>query len=151
MEIIIKDARLVDVDLVLSLLARQFAAEQGNEFSPGDQARGVRLMLDGCGKHRAVKVAWMDDAIVGMCTAQAQISMVQGRIDAVVNDLIVDHAFRKKGVAAFLLSAIEAWALNKGIKFISLLAKEDDQDRLDFYNRREWKRSPLICLAKSLD
>ncbi len=107
MEVIIKDARLVDVDLMLPLLVRQSAADQGNEFNHGDQARGVRLMLDGCGKHRAVKVAWVDGAIVGMCTAQAQISMVQGRIDAVVNDLIVAHAFRKKGVATLLLSAIE--------------------------------------------
>lgn len=108
-------------------------------------------MLDGCGKHRAVKIAWVDDVIVGMCTAQTQISMVRGCISAVMNDLIVDRAFRKKGVETLLLSAIEDWAVNKGIKFISLLAKENDPDSLDFYNRRKWKRTSLICLVKAPD
>ncbi|WP_320041875.1 GNAT family N-acetyltransferase [uncultured Desulfobacter sp.] len=151
MEIIIKDAHPVDIDLMLPLLAQQFAIEQGKEFNYGDQARGLRLMLDGCGKHRAVKVAWMNDVIVGMCTAQAQISMVQGNINAVVNDLIVDRKCKKKEVAALLLSTIEDWALNKGIKSISLLAEKDDQDSLEFYSEGNWQCTPLICLVKFLN
>ena len=150
MEIIIKDARLVDIDRMLPLLAQQYATQQGFEFNAEAQARGLRLMLDGCGKHRAVKVAWMNDAIVGMCSAQAQISMVQGNINAVVNDLFVDRACKKNGVATLLLSAVESWAANKGIKSISLLAEKDDQDRLDFYSKKQWKPTSLICLVKSL-
>lgn len=150
MEAIVKDARPVDIDLMLNLLARQFAVEQDVEFNYEDQARGLRLMLDGCGKHRTVKVVWKNGAIVGMCTAQSQISMVQGNLSAVVNDLIVDRAF-KEGVATLLLSAIESWALNKGIKSIFLLAEKDDQDSLDFYNEEKWEHTPLICLAKSLN
>ena len=74
MDIVIKEARPVDIDRMLSLLAQLFAIEQDFKFNPGTQARGVRLMLVGCGKHRAVKVAWVNDKIVGMCTAQARIS-----------------------------------------------------------------------------
>jgi GNAT superfamily N-acetyltransferase len=151
MEIIIKDALPLDIDHMLPLLARPYATQQDFKFNDEKRARGLRLMLDGCGKHRTVKVAWVNDTIVGMCTAQAQISMLQGAINAVVNDLIVDRAYRKKGVATLLLSAIERWAANKGIKCISLLAEKDDQDRLDFYSEQHWERTSLICLVKSLN
>ena len=151
MEIIIKDARSLDIDRMLPLLAQQYATQQDFKFNAEGWARGMRLMLDGCGKHRIVKVAWLNDTIVGVCTAQAQISMVQGNINAVVNDLIVDRAYRKKGVATLLLSAIEGWATNKGIKSISLLAEKDDRDSLDFYSEKHWERTSLICLVKSLN
>lgn len=151
MEIIIKDARSVDVDQMLPLLAQLFVIERDFEFNPRIQTRGLRLMLDGCGKHRTVKVAWVNDTIVGMCTAQARISTAQGNISAVVEDLVVDREYRKKGIATLLLSAIEGWAVDKGIKSISLLADKDNHDGLDFYNKKEWKRTSLICLVKSLD
>ena len=145
MDIIIKDALPVDVDQILPLLAQRF------DCDVQDQTRGLRLMLDGCGKHRTVKVAWADGAVVGICTAQARISMVHGNINAVVEDLVVDHEHKNKGVAALLLSGIEAWAENKGIKSISLLVDQNDQGRIDFYNKQAWETTSLICLVKSLD
>nr|WP_246293818.1 GNAT family N-acetyltransferase [Desulfobacter latus] len=151
MKIIIKEARPVDIDQMLPLLAQLFAIEQDFEFNPGSQARGLRLMLDGCGKHRTVKVAWVNDIIVGMCTAQTRISTALGRITAVVEDLVVDREYRNKGIATLLLSAIEDWALKKGIKSISLLADKDNHNGLDFYNKKAWKQTSLICLVKSLD
>nr|WP_320015608.1 GNAT family N-acetyltransferase [uncultured Desulfobacter sp.] len=151
MNIIIKDALPVDIDQMLPLLAQLFAMEQDFEFNSEAQARGLRLMLDGCGKHRAVKVAWVNDAIVGMCTAQTRISMVRGNIGAVVGDLVVAREYKKKEIAALLLSAIEGWAINKGIKYISLLADKDNQDDLNFYHEKAWKRTSLVCLVKSLD
>lgn len=145
MDIIIKDALPVDIDQVLPLLAQRF------DFNVQDQTRGLRLMLDGCGKHRTVKVAWENGTIVGICTAQARISMVHGNINAVVEDLVVDHEHRNKGVAALLLSAIEGWATNKGIKSISLLVDKNDHECIDFYNKQAWESTALICLVKSLD
>lgn len=151
MDIIIKDALPADIDQMLPLLAQLFAIEQDFEFNSEAQTRGLRLMMDGCGKHRAVKVAWVNDTIVGMCTAQTRISTAQGNISAVAEDLVVAGEYRKKGIATLLLSAIEDWAVNKGIKSISLLADKDNQGCLDFYNKKEWKRTSLICLVKSLD
>ena len=151
MNIIIKDALPVDIDQMLPLLAQLSAMEQDSEFNSEAQARGLRLMLDGCGKHRAVKVAWVNDTIVGMCTAQTRISTVRGSISAVVGDLVVAREYKKKEISTLLLSAIENWAINKGIKSISLLSDKDNQDDLDFYNERAWKRTPLVCLVKSLD
>lgn len=145
MDIIIKDALPVDVDQILPLLGRRF------DCDIQDQTRGLRLMLDGCGKHRTVKVAWADDAVVGICTAQARISMVHGNINAVVEDLAVAHEHKNKGIATLLLSAIEGWAVNKGIKSISMLVDKNDHDRIDFYNKHAWESTPQICLVKSLD
>ena len=84
MNIIIKDARPVDIDQMLPLLAQLSAAEQDFEFNSRAWTKGLRLMLDGCGKHRTVKVAWVNATIVGMCSAQARISTAQGNISAVV-------------------------------------------------------------------
>jgi ribosomal protein S18 acetylase RimI-like enzyme len=145
MDIIIKDALPVDVDQIVPLLAQRF------DVDVQDQTRGLRLMLDGCGKHRTVKVAWINDAVVGICTAQARISMVHGNINAVVEDLVVDRGHKNKGVARRLLSAIEGWAANKGIKSISLLVDKNDRERIDFYSKQAWGSTPLICLVKSLD
>ena len=152
MNIIIKDARPVDIDQMLPLVAQFFAMEQDFEFnSEAHQARGLRLMLDGCGKHRAVKVAWVNDAIVGMCTAQTRISTLRGNVSAVVGDLVVAREYKKKEIATLLLSAIEDWAINKGIKSISLLADKDNRDDLDFYIEKAWKQTSLVCLVKPLD
>ncbi|WP_319576027.1 GNAT family N-acetyltransferase [uncultured Desulfobacter sp.] len=151
MNIVIKDARPVDIDQMLPLVAQLFAMEQDSEFNSEVQARGLRLMLDGCGKHRAVKVAWVNDAIVGMCTAQTRISTLRGNVSAVVGDLVVAREYKKKEIATLLLSAIEDWAVNKGIKSISLLADKDNRDDLDFYIEKAWKQTSLVCLVKPLD
>lgn len=151
MNIVIKDARPVDIDQMLPLVAQLFAMEQVSEFNSEVQARGLRLMLDGCGKHRAVKVAWVNDAIVGMCTAQTRISTLRGNVSAVVGDLVVAREYKKKEIATLLLSAIEDWAINKGIKSISLLADKDNRDDLDFYIEKAWKQTSLVCLVKPLD
>ncbi|WP_319573697.1 GNAT family N-acetyltransferase [uncultured Desulfobacter sp.] len=151
MNIVIKDARPVDIDQMLPLVAQLFAMEQDSEFNSEVQARGLRLMLDGCGKHRAVKVAWVNDAIVGMCTAQTRISTLRGNVSAVVGDLVVAREYKKKEIATLLLSAIEDWAINKGIKSISLLADKDNRDDLDFYIEKAWKQTSLVCLVKPLD
>ena len=151
MEFIIKEARPADIDQMLPLLAQLFAIEQDFEFNAGIQTRGLQMMLDGCGKHRTVKVAWVNNTIVGMCTAQTRISTAQGNISAVVEDLVVDHEYRRKGIATLLLSAIQEWAVHKGIKSISLLADKDNFHGLDFYYKKEWKPTALICLVKSLD
>ena len=143
MDIIIKDARPADIDQMLPLLAQLFAIEQDFEFDSDTQTRGLGLMLDGCGKHRSIKVAWINGTIVGMCTAQTRISTAQGNISAVVEDLVVDRNHRKKGIATHLLSAIEAWAANKGIATISLLADKDNHNGLEFYKQKRVGKAPL--------
>ncbi|WDP90508.1 MAG: GNAT family N-acetyltransferase [Desulfobacter sp.] len=150
MTIIFRDAEPNDIDAMLPLLEKLFSIEADFTFDPTVQARGLRLMLDGCGKHRAVKVACANDRVIGMCTAQTRISTAQGRISAVVEDLVVDDAFRGQGVGSRLIKAIEAWAQKRGISSLSLLADKDNTNGLAFYAARGWQTSSLVCLVKPL-
>ena len=150
MAIIIRDAAFTDIDGMLPLLEQLFAIEADFNFDPEVQARGLRLMLDGCGKHRSVKVAWEDDRIIGMCTAQIRISTAQGKLSAVVEDLVVDTDFRGLGIGGRLLGAIEDWARARGISTLSLLADRNNKTGLDFYAAANWKSTDLVCLTKAL-
>ncbi len=147
----IKDADPKDIDQMLPLLEQLFSIEADFKFDQQVQARGLALMLDGCGKHRAVKVACTEEGkIIGMCTAQTRISTAQGKISAMVEDLVVDKAGRGKGIGSGLLSAIEDWARMRGIASIQLLADKDNQKGLDFYKAQGWESTALVCLVKQL-
>lgn len=147
---LIRDAAHQDIDQMLPLLSQLFEMEEDFEFNSDKQSRGLRLMLDGCGKHRTVKVACIEEKIVGMCTAQTRISTAQGNISAVVEDLVVDNEYRSKGIGALLLSAVEDWSKSRGMEAIALLADKNNHTGLTFYKKKNWKGTSLICLVKSL-
>ena len=150
MEITIRDAQSKDIEGMLPLLEQLFALEADFNFDPKIQARGLKMMLDGCGKHRAVKVASSECRIIGMCTAQTRISTAQGKISAVVEDLVVDKASRGRGIAPRLLEAVGAWAKTRGITSLSLLADKNNHKGLAFYRAKNWRTTDLICLIKSI-
>lgn len=150
MTIIVRDATPKDINAMLPLLEQLFSIEADFNFNPDTQARGLMLMLDGCGKHRAVKLACDNDKVIGMCTAQTRVSTAQGKISAVVEDLVVDKAYRGRGIGPLLLDAIEDWAKKRGIATLSLLADRDNHKGLEFYAARHWQSTALICLVKSL-
>ena len=146
---IIRDANTRDIDQMLPLLEQLFSIEADFTFSPAVQRRGLSLMLDGCGKHRAVKLACESNGrVVGMCTAQTRISTAQGNISAVVEDLVVDRDFRGQGIGRALLGAIDDWAEHRGITGLSLLADRHNTRGLAFYRSRGWQYTELVCLVK---
>ena len=59
-------------------------------------------MLDGCGKHRCIKVAEIDGAVRGMCTVQLVISTAEGGLAGLVEDLVVDRTYRGQGIGGLL-------------------------------------------------
>ena len=52
---IIRNAELADVESLVRLLEQLFSIEKDFEFNPENHRRGLRLMLDGCLRHRALK------------------------------------------------------------------------------------------------
>lgn len=150
MEIIIRDADSNDINQMLPLLEQLFTIEADFNFDPKVQARGLGLMLDGCGKHRAVKVACINQRIIGMCTAQTRISTAQGKIAALVEDMVVDKAYRGKGIGPRLLAAVELWAKKRGISSLSLLADTNNRKGLAFYKGLNWQSTDLVCRVKSI-
>lgn len=147
---IIRDAKHKDINQMLPLLEQLFAIEEDFKFNSATQTQGLRMMLDGCGKHRVVKLACLDQQIIGMCTAQTRISTAQGRISAVLEDLVVDKRHRGRGIGHLLLAAIEDWAKTRGIASLGLLADKDNHQGLTFYEGQAWEGTKLICLVKSL-
>ena len=148
---IIRNAEPIDIESLVRLLEQLFSIEKDFEFNAGNHRRGLSLLLEGCNKHRAVKVAVCRDKIVGMCTAQTRISTAKGDITAVLEDLVVDADYRHQGVGRALLSAMDQWAIKRGISHLQLLADKDNSPALTFYRRHEWKSTNLVCLTRKIE
>lgn len=146
----IRDAAIKDIEGMLPLLEQLFAIEADFTFDRKTQSRGLSMMLDGCGKHRAIKVADVKGRIIGMCTAQTRISTARGAVCATVEDLVVDKDYRNRGIGSRLLAAVQDWAGLRGIPYLSLLADKNNTPGLTFYKRLDWETTDLICLGKAL-
>jgi len=147
---LIRNAEPADIDSLVNLLEQLFSIEKDFEFNAKTHIKGLQLMLDGCNRHRAVKVAVCRDKIVGMCTAQTRISTAKGSITAVLEDLVVDADYRHQGIGRALLSEMDQWAIKRGISHLQLLADKDNSPALAFYRRHEWKPTNLVCLTRKL-
>lgn len=146
----IRDGAISDLPVLARLLEVLFSIE--DDFAPDrdKQIRGLRLMIDGCGKHRAVKVAEIQGRVVGMCTVQALISTAEGSMAGIVEDLVVDDRWRHQGIGRLLLCAVESWAGLRGIHRLQLLADTGNAGALEFYRGMGWESTRLVCLRRRL-
>ncbi|MBA3036012.1 MAG: GNAT family N-acetyltransferase [Desulfobacterium sp.] len=146
--LIIRDANQKDVNVLLKLLKLLFSIEKDFKFDITRQSHGLNMMLDGCGKHRCVKVADINGLVVGMATAQTLISTAEGGISVVVEDMAVSLDWQGRGVGKRLLENITQWAQNRNAVRLSLLTDKDNTAALDFYDHIGWSKTSLICLHK---
>ena len=100
MDATIRNARLEDLDTLTMLLRQLFSIEADFAVNADWQRRGLSLMLDGCLKHRCVKVAEVEGVVVGMVTAQLLISTAEGGSVALVEDMVVDSRCRGRGTGS---------------------------------------------------
>lgn len=147
----IRDAQPDDVETLVELLQELFAIEAGFSADANQQRRGLLLLLDGCGKHRCLKVAQVDDQVVGMCSAQALISTAEGGWVALVEDMVVKAQYRGIGIGRRLMAAIEVWAKRRGMTRLQLLADRTNFAALDFYDKMGWCPTQMICLRRQWD
>jgi ribosomal protein S18 acetylase RimI-like enzyme len=151
MHITVRDAQPDDVESLVELLQELFAIEADFTADTSQQRKGLLLLLDGCGKHRCLKVAQVDDQVVGMCSAQALISTAEGGWVALVEDMVVSASYRGTGVGRRLMAAIEIWARQRGMTRLQLLADRTNFAALDFYDKMGWCPTQLICLRRQWD
>jgi GNAT superfamily N-acetyltransferase len=144
----IRNACFDDLDALTALLRELFSIEADFVFNEVRQRRGLKLMLDGCSKHRCIKVAEADGQVVGMCSAQTLISTAEGGIVALVEDMVVHFRFRGQGIGRKLMASIEDWAHSRGVTRLQLLADRTNFSALDFYNKIGWRPTQLICLRR---
>jgi GNAT superfamily N-acetyltransferase len=132
----------------VALLKQLFAIETDFKIDVERHKRGLALMIDGCGKHRCVKVADADGAVVGMGTAQLLVSTAEGGVVALIEDLVIDPQWRRRGVGRKLMASIERWALDREVTRMQLLADRTNFSALDFYDRIGWLPTRMICLRR---
>lgn len=151
MDVKIRDAESRDLNRLVTLLEQLFSIEADFSVDNDRQRRGLMLMVDGCGKHRCVKVAEVDDRVVGMATAQLIVSTAEGALSALFEDVVVAESMCGRGIGQALLTGLEAWARLHGAARLQLLADRQNQRALDFYRKLGWTTTQLICLRKATD
>ena len=144
----IRNARHADISALVALLKQLFAIETDFKIDVERHKRGLALMIDGCGKHRCVKVADADGAVVGMGTAQLLVSTAEGGAVALIEDLVIDPQWRCRGVGRKLMASLERWALDREVTRMQLLADRTNFSALDFYDRIGWLPTRMICLRR---
>jgi GNAT superfamily N-acetyltransferase len=147
-EVQIREAALDDIDGMIPLLKKLFSMEADFCFNEALQRRGLAMMLEPCASRRML-VAVAGDRIIGMASIQTLISTAEGELSGIVEDVVVAHEWRGKGIGRCLLEAIEAWAHAKGLKRIQLLADATNTPALKFYHNSGWMTTRLICLRKT--
>lgn len=144
----IRNATPEDTEALVGLLAELFALEADFAPDPERQRRGLALMLDGCLKHKCVKVAVRGGLVVGMVCVQTLVSTAEGGMVGLVEDMVVRPDHRGRGVGRRLLEAAGQWAETRGLLRLQLLADRENRPALDFYVRCGWRTTQLICLRK---
>ena len=144
----IRNARPEDLDALTALLRELFSIEADFAVDAERQRRGLAMMLEGCLKHRCVKVAEMDGEVVGMVTAQLLISTAEGGVVALVEDMVVDGRHRGLGIGRQLMAEIESWSRERGASRLQLLADRTNFSALDFYDKIGWRPTRMICLRR---
>jgi ribosomal protein S18 acetylase RimI-like enzyme len=147
--VVIRSGRKSDIEALVDLLRELFAIETDFEFDPPRHRRGLLRMLQG-GPNRRMWVAQLNRQVVGMCSAQVVISTVEGGEAAVVEDVVVQAAVRRKGIGGKLMLEVRRWAKARGIQRLKLLADKTNKPALRFYRRGGWDQTNLICLRHRL-
>ena len=149
--IIIRSATLADLDDLVELLRDLFFIETDFTFNETTQRRGLKLMLDGGLNHKCILVAEAEGEVVGMCSAQTRISTAEGKVVAVIEDVVVSKKWRGKGIGRKLMKEIEHWGRTRKIKHFQLLADKNNAQGIAFYQKQNWVVTQLICLTKRVD
>lgn len=133
-----------DLDAMVSLLRTLFTIEADFAFDEAKQRRGLRFLLES--DQACLLVAEADAAVIGMCSGQLVIFTAEGGPALLVEDVVVNEAFRRRGVGGRLMDALNDWAAGRGVSRLQLLADRNNAPALDFYRRRGWQPTELICL-----
>jgi len=137
-----------DVPRLVALIGELFAIETAFTVDPARQERGLRALL--AAPYARVLVAEGKGQIVGLCSVQLAVSTAEGALSGLIEDVVVDRAWRGKGIGRALLDEAEAWARGQGAARVQLLADQRNAPALEFYKGRGWTLTPMVCLNKKL-
>ena len=142
-------ARADDLPKLADLLAELFTLE--SDFGPArfKQIRGLRMILDNPELGRLF-VARDGAIVVGMANALISISTAEGGRVLLLEDVIVERAYRGRGLGRELVEHVLAWAIRENLLRVTLLADRANHAALDFYEKLGFGPSNMQVLRKSL-
>lgn len=137
----IRTATQADIPAMAELLHELFAIEA--DFTPdfAVQMRGLELLLSS--DNATAFVAEHSGEVVGMCTVQLLISTAAGGKVGLVEDVVIGLEHRSKGIGSALLRELEAWAAERGLVRLQLLADRDNHAAIRFYRCKGWSPTNL--------
>jgi GNAT superfamily N-acetyltransferase len=147
MIVITRRATIADIEAMTGLLYQLFSIEEDFTFNAENQKKGLALLIKATDT-AVVLVAELDGKVIGMLTAQTNISTAEGGIAAVLEDMVIEKELRGKGIGKQLMQAMKQWAIEKGIKRLQLLADKTNTPALAYYNKLGWKETKMFCLRK---
>lgn len=148
-EVTIRTARTDDVPAMADLLSELFSIETDFSIDSSTQQEGLSALLK-ASENAIVKVAVKRGMVVGMVSGQIMISTAEGGYSMLVEDLVVHRDFRGNGIGSSLLEDIEQSARNRGCLRMQLLADRRNTTALKFYAKRNWSRTHMISIRKSM-
>lgn len=138
-----------DLEAMADLLAELFTLE--SDFSPerDKQLRGLRLILQTPSSGRLF-VLRAGDRVVGMANALLTVSTAEGCPVLLLEDVIVNAAWRGRQLGRQLVEHVFDWARASGITRVTLLADPDNAPALVFYSRLGFTPSAMCVLRRKL-
>lgn len=138
-----------DLEAMADLLAELFTLE--SDFSPerDKQLRGLRLILQTPSSCRLF-VLRAGDRVVGMANALLTVSTAEGCPVLLLEDVIVNAAWRGRQLGRQLVEHVFDWARASGITRVTLLADPDNAPALAFYSRLGFTPSAMCVLRRKL-
>jgi GNAT superfamily N-acetyltransferase len=148
-DVILRDAQARDLDAMVGLLRQLFTIEDGFKIDERKQRHGLAALMADHGRS-IVRVAEVRSCVVGMCTAQINISTAEGGMSALVEDMIVDEPYRRRGIGSLLLENISQWATEHQCVRLQLLTDIRNDAALQFYANARWHKTTMICMNKKI-
>ncbi len=146
MPLIIRPATQSDIKGMVLLLQQLFAIEKDFHFDGARQRKGLELLLEAT--NCVIMVAEEKQSVIGMGSGQLIISTAEGGPSLLVEDVVVQPSRQSHGIGTMLLQTLGDWGAARGAKRLQLLADRNNAVALDFYHRRGWQQTQLICLRK---
>ena len=144
---LIRHATRADIPALLPLLEMLFALESDFCFDAAKSQRGLEMMLDNPDA-RTIVVAEIEGQLAGMCSAQIIISTAMGAPAIWIEDVILQPQFRGRALMPQMLSALEKWALERGVARFQLLCDDHNAPALEFYPKVGFEPTQLHCFFK---
>ena len=139
--IIIRRATEEDIPGMVKLLEQLFSIEIDFNFHAEKQATGLKMLIKSYPK-ACVMVAALNEKVVGMLQAQVFISTAEGGLSMMLEDMVVDSAYRKKGIGKMLMNEMQDWGERIGVIRMQLLADITNTNALNYYHHQGWKPHP---------